>query len=179
VEEDLSVKSLTQVVPLPPREKTPLLVSVEVSEELDGPFLVSSSDDFLWMPERLRTGELRAAVRKILLPQLWAEAVRRVLRKSEEEGWGSAAPATKEGARRVVDHLSEYGLGEVEVLHGSGFDLGVLPLSLPAVEEAWVPPGWAIVIPQDRAYLGTTFTFPQGNAACVLHNPSRALGILF
>jgi hypothetical protein len=156
-----------------------MLMSVSVSAELDGPFLVSSSKSFIWVADKFPSGVVRLAVRKATLPGLWEESISFVQQMSLSQGWGSAAPATREGARNVVSHLSDYGLSEVEAVVSPGFDTSTLPPSISVQEEAWVTPGWALILPLDRSFLGTSFDFGDGQACMVLHNASRAMGVLY
>lgn len=180
VEEDvvLMTSSLTQIVPLHTK-KTPFLMEVPLPKGLDGPFLVSSSKDFLWVADRLSNDTIRAAVRKSSLPDMFRSLVQRALENALLEGWGSCHPSTSEGLREAAGHLMEYGMGDMEILYAQDFDIQTLDiLSLPASEASWLPSGWAVVVPSNRGYLGTAFDFGGGNHAAVLHNASRAIGFL-
>lgn len=172
------MRSLTEIVPSPDGHRVPMLLSVSLPADLDGPFLVSSSKSLLWVSDKFPSGVVRIAVRREPLPVLWGESINFVYQMSKSMEWGSTAEATRAGALRVISHLADYGLSDVEVLAGPGFDTTVLPSSVPVFEEGWVTPGWAVVVPQDRSYLGTGFDFGDGQAGMVIHNASRAMGVL-
>jgi hypothetical protein len=184
--------NLTQVLSMDGGKKAPLMLEVPVSEELDGPFLVSSTQGVLWVeklgspsawsqslptPPRLTLRRIRAAVRKIPLHSLYREAVEKVAEKAQELGWGSYQPATRQGFLRAAAYLEEYGLPEWEVLFGEGLGPSLFE-DCQAMEVAWVPKNWALVVPRDRTYLGTAFDFGEGQTSLVLHNPSRAIAFV-
>lgn len=169
---------LTQIVTVPGRGKTPLLMEFPIPQDLDGPFIVTSSRDFLLVDEKFPNGTVRAAVRKTSLSDLFSSLVERACRASIEEGWGSCHPATREGLREAARYLLEYGLSDLDILYSPGFETTTLDLDISAFEASWLPEGWAIVVPSERAYLGTSFGFGDGNHAAVLHNASRAMGFL-
>jgi len=41
-----------------------------------------------------------------------------------------------------------------------------------------VPDGWATILPMDRAFVGTTIDFGEGQHALLVHNASRGVGVL-
>lgn len=172
------MSSLTQVIVSPTGTRTPLMVEVPVQPALDGPFLVTSTKEFLWVNRKFANNTVRAAVRKAPIAFLFRDALYKVERRSEEEGWGSTHPPTAEGLMGAVKHLSEYGMEEVEILHGPDFDGKLFPENLPHYEVEWVPADWAVVLPLDKAYVGTCFDFGEGQISLVLHNASRAVGIV-
>ena len=158
--------------------KVPLLIEVPVQEELDGPFLVSSGGAFLWVNDKFPTGNLRAAVRKAPREFLFREALERISEKSQALSWGSVNEPTKDGVEKTLSHLESYGFTEVEVLCGDGFDSNLLPEGVQSSDEVWVPKGWAVVLPKDKAFVGTLFDFGQERHSIVIHNASRGVGII-
>jgi len=170
--------SLTQMLTMPQKGKSPLMMEVPIDPNLDGPFLVSSTKDFLWITKVFPNGSLRAAVRPVPLRALFEEATRCVAAQSKVAQWGSLHPPTKEGLVEVLAHLAEYDLMSVEVLHGPGFNEDLLSFEIPFCEVEWVPEGWALLVPTDRAFVGTAFDFGDGGYAVVLHNAPRGVGIL-
>lgn len=172
------MSTLTLVIAPPPREKTPLLVEVPLAPGLDGPFLVSSSKGFIWVADKFPSGVVRAAIRKVPLFFMFREALERVAALSQECGWGNLLPPTSEGAAAAVKHLAEYGFEEIEALVGAEFNVDLFPASVKVTEVPWVPSDWAVVLPQDRAYVGTAFEFGEGRYGLVVHNAARGLGIL-
>lgn len=166
---------LTQVIRSPTNKRVPLMVEVPIARNLDGPFLVSSTTGFLWVNDKFPSGVVRAAVRKVPPMFLFREAVQEVCEYSLEFGWGSVAPASLEGLQQAQGHLKEYGFGSLSILHDPGWALAGLKTPASAEEVSWLPAGWAIVVPADRAYLGTLLDFNEAKCALVLHNPSRGI----
>jgi len=177
---------LTEMIASSEGDRTPLLLEVPVSRALDGPFLVSSTKGFIWVADKFPNGHIRAAVRKVPWGFLFREAIVMVAAMSEKRQWGNFQPPTPEGVRSAIGHLIEYDVpAPLEVLYGANFDLSILeggkkllPEGIPRYEETWVPEGWAVVVPEDRSFVGTTVDFGEGQRACVIHNASRGLSII-
>ena len=171
---------LTQIVSTPYGKLTPLIIEVPVAPGLDGPFLVSSSANLIWFSDKFPSGVVRAAVRRVPLEFLFREVVEKIKNQAEELEWGSVSPATEEGVLNAVGHLREYGFENLVILYDQDWPLAEYDLtdhlgSGNTVEVSWLPPGWAVVVPLDRAYLGTTFDFGEGKCATVIHNSSRGI----
>jgi hypothetical protein len=154
------------------------MLEVPLSRELDGPFLVSSSKGFIWIADKFPSGVVRVAPRHAPVLFLFREALYEIAKMSRENEWGSFHPPTLKGVKAAVDHLAGYEFEEVEVLYGEGFNTALLPKELPRHEEVWVPKNWAVVLPTEKAYVGTAFDFATGQAALVVHNASRGVGII-
>jgi hypothetical protein len=170
---------LTEMVTYPSYKRQPLILKIPISPGLDGPYLVTSSRDFLWVERAMPGPEIRAAPRKIPLGFLFRDALYQIRAKSLELEWGNVLPPTAEGLQSALNFLEEYELpGDRHLLHGSRFPMEGIPLSVSAREEAWVPAGWAVLLPEDRGYLGTTIDFAGGVKAAAFHNPSRGIVIL-
>jgi len=169
---------LTELVTSPLGSRIPIMLEVPVASGLDGPFLVSSSKGFLWVDRVFSNGTLRVAVSKVPMLFMFRDAVHKVLSMSTEKGWGSCALPTAEGLQKVISHLADYDMTEVEILHGDKFNEDLIPDKVLAHETYWVPSDWAVVLPTDRAFVGTAFDFGGGMSALLLHNASRAVGIL-
>jgi len=169
---------LTLIISPPPRPKIPLLMEFPVSPELDGPFLITSSRDWIWVSESFPNGTVRAAIRKAPLQFFFREVLERVHKMSKNLEWGSALPATAEGIKKALAHLSDYELVPAEIVVGEKFNTSLVPEDLKVTEALWVPSDWAVVIPADRAFIGTTFDFGEGRYASVIHNAARGLCVL-
>lgn len=179
MEEVVAVGALTEVIFAKRGGRTPLMVEIPVHQALDGPFLVTSSQDFLWMSGKFPNGTLRAAVREVPWDFLFRDAVQRVAVMSEHQGWGNFLPPDSWGVEVGVSRLEEYEIpGPYEVLYGKGFDEDLLPDEMVRHEEVWVPEGWAIMLPANRGYVGTTLDFRDGQIALLLHNASRGMVVL-
>lgn len=168
---------LTQIVAMD-GSRRPLMLEVPVAVDLDGPYLVSSTKDLVWIAKAFPNGTVRTAVRVTLLPDLYRALLERITTLSQEREWGSVQPATEDGAKAVLLHLADYELLDVEVLHGVDFDTSILPLDIQTTAATWIPDGWAAVVPVDRTFVGTVFDFGEGNYAALIHNASRGVGVL-
>lgn len=166
---------LTEIVLIPQGKRTPLMLEVPVMKELEGPFLVTSSKSLIWV-DKFPTDVVRAAVRKVPPDFMFRDMIISTRGKSEEMGWENVFPSTAEGLKSALGHLEEYELTPAQVLVGSNFDVSIF--STEPTETTWVPEGWAVIVPVDRTYLGTSFDFGDGQWAGVLHNASRGLSIL-
>tara|TARA_R110000824_G_scaffold151258_1_gene322228 strand:- start:1234 stop:1791 length:558 start_codon:yes stop_codon:yes gene_type:complete len=172
--------TLTEMVAYkPPGNRTLLYIEVPVSPGLEGPFMVSGSKrPFLWV-RKFPTGIVRAAVRKVPWEFLFREALESIRQKCFDEEWGNWQPVTPQGVKNALAHLEEYDLPRpYDALHGVGFDTSLFPEGLTIVEAVWVPAGWAVILPEDRAFVGTTFDMNGGHRAMVVHNASRGLAVL-
>jgi len=176
--------SLLKLGQAPAAKKDPVMACVQVSLELDPPFLVSQAklDRLLTWVEKLSqkdgSGRIWAAVRKAPLEFMYREAVQEAAEKASALGWGSVHPRTRQGFLEASGHLEEYGMREWEVLYGKGFDTSLLDQSTKASEQVWMPEGEAVVVPVQRAYLGTATSYGEGRYSLVIHNPSRAMAFL-
>jgi len=172
---------LTEIIPATKREgkKSPLLIEIPLPSELDGPFLVTSSKSLLWVENKFATGVVRAAVRKVPLEFLWRDMLKAVRERSQNSEWGSVLPCTKDGLSSAITYLAEFDLKDVEILSGSNApEFLSEETGLSVRESSWVPEGWVVLVPQNKAYLGTSLDFGDGQWAVVLHNASRAVAIL-
>ena len=154
------------------------MLEVPVAPTLPGPFLVTSTKGLIWIADKFPSGVVRAAVRKVPLPFLYRETLEAIEALARGNQWGSVQAQTPEGVKAAWEYLAEYDLTEVECLFGSGFPVEILPVDLPSEEEVWVPDGWAILIPKDRGFVGTSFDFGAGQVASVIHNAARGIGFL-
>jgi hypothetical protein len=168
---------LTQIVTMDGSRK-PLMMEVPVAPELDGPFLVTSTRSLVWIAKAFPNGTLRTAVREIHRGDLFQALVEKIASLSQEREWGSVQTASEEGVRLVIHHLADYDLLDVEVLFGEGFDPDLIPEDIPRQKVTWLHEGWAIVVPADRSFVGTTFDFGEGSYATLIHNASRGVGVL-
>lgn len=156
--------------------RVPLLMEFSVRAEL-APFLVSSTTSVQWVTHVSESGHVRAAVRK--RQGLEAEIVTAILHMGQEAQWGNVHPLSTEGVRACVEHLSYYGLAQVQALVASDTDLTdlELPQGLERVEAGWMPQGALAVVPADRSFLGTLGTLGNHKAVAVVHNPSRGAAV--
>lgn len=141
-----------------------------------GPFLASGSKD-LWWPTVLRGSHIRAAICHGAMPDtLYLDMCKEVHRRGVVEQWGATFPFTPEGVVGATGYLDDYGMGELELLTQDDPGEG-LPMNVHPVYATWVPKGCAVLVPQDRTYLGFVGIFDSSYTA-VLHNPSRGMAFL-
>ncbi len=159
-------------------KKTPFLIEVPVQEDLDGPFLVTSSKSQIWVEDKFPSGVIRSAVIRAPREFLFRSCVQRVFEQAQKSSWGSVHPPTPQGIRAAQDHLAYYGFSEVEVFFGEGFPQDLVPEHTPAFEEVWVPAGWAVILPRDKSFVGTLFDFGQERNSIVIHNASRGISLV-
>lgn len=171
------MSSLVQVFSKP-FQKMPLFIEVPIQEDLDGPFLVTSTKAQIWVMNKFPSGVLRSAILRAPREFLFRSCLEKIWQKALSEGWGSVHPPTSQGVRDAMGHLAYYGLHDVEIFFGEGFDQDLLPEGLPSLEEVWVPAGWAVVLPRDKTFVGTLFDFGQERNSIVIHNASRGVGLV-
>lgn len=171
------MRSLVQVFSNP-HPKTPLFIEVPISEGLEGPFLVTSTRSQIWLDNKFPSGIVRSAILRAPKEFIFRSCLIQIKEKAQNLAWGSVHPTTLEGFSAAKQHLDYYGLGELEIYFGEGFDQDVLPESVPAFEEVWVPSGWAVLLPKDKGFVGTLVDFGQERISLVIHNASRGVGLL-
>lgn len=172
------MSELTQMILISEGQRSPLMMEIPVAEGLDGPFLITSSKDFLWVRRRSAGGTVRIAVRKGPPAFLFRDALNLIAEKAREEDWGSLHPPSKAGVLAAIAHLEEYGLTQPVVFYGVGFKKSFIPKGVPSHSSMWVPARWGVVLPADRSFVGTTFDFEEDRVAMLIHNASRGIGIL-
>jgi hypothetical protein len=174
---EVVVAVLTLIRKHPEPNRIHVLVESPIPSGLDGPFLVTSSKDMIWISKAFPNGMVRFAIQNTTLSEMFRGMVIAVAKRSRDEGWGSVHEPTAKGLQAVAEHLADYELTDIEVLYGSGFNESMIPEGTPREEVDWVPDGWALVLPKDRAYVGTVIDFEGGQLGGVLHNASRGIGI--
>lgn len=169
---------LTQIVVMDGSRK-PMMMEVPVAPDPDlGPFLVTSTRDMVWISKAFPNGMVRTAVRDIPKKLLYRAILGKIVTRSRQEGWGSVQEPSADGVQAVIHHLADYDILDVEVLYGDGFDTGLVPDDVRALFTDWVPEGWAVIVPVDRAFVGTTFEFGESSYATLIHNASRGVGVV-
>jgi hypothetical protein len=142
-----------------------------------GPFLITSSTSLLWVERAFHGGFLRVAVRESVRDSLFRDIIEEISGRGVEREWGNVLPATEEGLLEGLAHLSYYDLSDPVLLYGADFDIGVAE-HVARVPADWLPATWAVLIPNDRGFVGTAFTFPGGHVGAIVHNPSRGVVVL-
>jgi len=143
------------------------MLELQVPSKDCAPFLVSSTRDLLWVSAS--ESGVRVGVRQCPPSDLFLSVVRAVADKGEAEGWDNVSSSLGS----AVAHLEHYGL-DYEVLVGKGInEEGFSCTGVP-----WLPAGWGVVVPLDRAYLGTVYEFGDGSIALLVHNAARGMAIV-
>ena len=172
---------LTEVFPVPgkvPTGKVPLWMAAPVHEDLE-PFLVTSSRSCCWLyATALRDGCVRTAWRKATLEKLYGELVFEIADKGRELEWGNVHPASYDGVSDAILHLADYGILDVDVIHGVEFDTTIVPEDITCSAATWLPPKEAVILSVDRACVGTAYVLSGGHHAVVVHNASRGVCVI-
>lgn len=159
--------------------KTPIMMASPIAPELDGPYLVSSTKGFIWIEEKFPGNFIRAATRKDEPKKLFSDIIQQVYEKSNELGWGSSKPLTEKGVKEAILYLSYFGFAEFDLIlnPNSEFTMENKPENLFLSWDDWVGE-YAVLLPTDKSYLGTLYSFGKGNYSCFVHNPSRGVCVL-
>jgi hypothetical protein len=163
----------------------PLMMEFAVNPQT-GPFLVSSTRGVMWIAPR--TPKIRAASRPLKLGPFFMEVIHEVAVMGAESKWGNVHPFSPEGLLNAVAHLRSYDLTDLEILKGPTTDLSAFPapvsgpeeqpflMGLPLVDAEWLEPGFLVVVPQDRDFVGFMLLFGERGLA-VVHNASRGVAL--
>ena len=177
-------------VKLPRKSRGPMVGMSEFPANPDlAPYLVTSSKDCLWIEEAHESdgGDpiIRVAIRSgCTVEQFFLEVVESVMAYGKVAEWGNVHPLTKEGIQAAIDHVQEYGLGDVDILIPKwdskdkadiialckGFGVAVQPSS-------WMPDDCVVVVPKKRGYVGGVFRVDRGAILGVVHNAARGIAI--
>lgn len=178
------------------RGATPLILEYQVSADT-APYLVSSSSSVLWIHEPLSDDIVRAAVRPIQPGAFFTEVIEAVAAMGRQAEWGNVHPLTREGIRHAIEHVAFYDLNDLELLvprlqpvpsqedaedEAPGPVNGLIrplveDLGLPLRPSSWLPSDCVVVVPKDRAYVGTVSQVTPKSLAGVVHNAARGIGI--
>lgn len=160
--------------------KNPIMMASPISKDLDGPFLVSANKGFVWVDEKFPGNFVRAAVVGRGVLEIMQGVLENVLEKSKQLNWGSAKTFNKKGLEDSIAYLRYFGFSELDVIlnDSSDFSFENKYDKVYVSWEKWVPKGSALVLPTDKSYFGTLYSFGNGNYSCCVHNPSRGICIL-
>lgn len=154
-------------------KKTPLMFEFKVKGEL-APFLVTNSKSILWVDAPNDT--VRAAVRvNTKVKDFFMEVINELAVVGDDAQWGNTHEFSTDGVRDAIAYLQGYDVGALEVLvhPNSASDIEV---SVKVTNTHWLPEKCAVVVPQDRDFLGFIGLIGK-NFVGVVHNPSRGLSI--
>lgn len=156
----------------------PLMFECSVDKDLDGPYLVSSSNDFIWINRQFPGNFLRAATQTVNPQDMFRGVVMECKRKSLEMGWGSCLSYSGNLNRQLgvlIDYLNYFSFTEFDVY--TDLDLQVPNATLHNID--WLPKGYVVITPKDKRFVGTMYRFPKNLNGVVVHNPSRSLCVLY
>jgi hypothetical protein len=152
------------------------------------PYLISGmAQKVLWV--RQPREQLSVAFRyNESLDSLFPSIVEAVEKEGVKKEWGNVLPFTEGGVERALSHLLYYGIRPAEILysdHGPQLTDKEVILSGDSQEVVnkvskvpWLPPGYGVVVPENKAYLGSAIVLSEGCFAIVVHNPSRGMVVL-
>lgn len=143
------------------------------------PFLVTSTRGLVWLSARSvgMDGNLRAGIRldELTKETLFNQIVEAIVGQSREAEWGSVQPLSTAGVRSAMEYLRSFDLNEVEVLRHPKCKVPLKSIK-EVVECDWVGPDRVLVVPKDRAFLGTYAQVGQAFFV-VVHNPARGIAV--
>lgn len=154
-------------------KKTPLLFEFKVKGEL-APFLVTNSKSILWVDAPNDT--VRAGVRvNTRVKDFFMEVINELATVGDDAQWGNTHEFSPDGVREAISYLQGYEVGALEVLvhPNSASDIDV---AVKVTNTHWLPEKCAVVVPQDRDFLGFIGLIGKDFVG-VVHNPSRGLSI--
>lgn len=168
-----------RAIKLGSRKGQPLLMEFPVPAD-SWPYLVTSSAAVAWVEQPFPGAVVRAAVRSPKPSQgaLFLELANAVAERGHESQWGNVHDLSLAGLNAAIAHLKSYGMVQIEILafpEWPGFP--GMP-TVPVVFQTWLPVGLVLVVPIDKSYLGFVGLLDRDGLVAVVHNPSRAMGVL-
>jgi hypothetical protein len=152
---------------------TPLFVELPVPET--APYLITSNKGLLWINSSF-SGVVRSALLRVNWATVQQDTFCKVVRAVQDQGielrWGNVLPYTESGVAEARAYLLSYGFKDVELLVSS------ITGAPGEVLCPFIPRGCAVLVPKDRAYLGTVSVWGTDVYTVVVHNPSRGMAIL-
>ena len=141
-----------------------------------GPFLVSSSQSFVWITPT--TNKVRAAVRSLkglTVDDIFRALVLEVAATGSANAWGNVHPLTSDGVRAAEAHLTEYELTDIVCCAHPNTETTLF--AMPVTSAPWVPEGYAVLLPKELDFVGMLVMTPE-HFLVVAHNTSRAVAVL-
>lgn len=161
----------------PRKGSVPLMVEFRVNPET-APFIVSSTRSFVWVTPR--TDRVRAAIRtvgEVGIAGAFRDIVTRIVDAGVSGGWGNVHPFTPDGLAAARAHLAYYDLSDTGIVAHPDTDVSPLGVGDDIERAAWVPEGWAVVLPTDREFVGF-LVVSEDRYLVVVHNSSRAVAVV-
>jgi len=150
------------------------------------PYLVSGSGRrMLWV--RQPRERLSVAFRhEETLEEVFSWVVESIEKEGLKRDWGNVLPFSEDSIIQAFSHLAYYGIKPAEVFFS---DQGPILVEGEEVlsedgtvnkvsRVPWLPPGYGIVVPENKTFLGSAIFLAEGCFAVVVHNPSRGMVVL-
>jgi len=155
----------------------PIMFECGVDQQLDGPYLVSSTKDFIWVNRQFPGNLLRAATRQGSINELFMDIVFKCKEMSLQSQWGSCLEYNntniQDRLQQVQEYFNYFGFTEFDVYTNETVN------DVNSTLVSWVPEKYIVVTPKDKTYLGTVYNFNSNLNGVVVHNPSRGICILY
>ena len=155
----------------------PIMFECGVDQQLDGPYLVSSTKDFIWVNRQFPGNLLRAATRTSTIFDLFESVIFKCKQMSVQSDWGSCLPYTKDNLEdrlsKVLNYLNYFGFTEYDIYTNESLE------TIKSTVVSWVPKQYIVITPKDKTYLGTLYSFNSNLNGVVVHNPSRGICVLY
>lgn len=194
--------SLLQVVKgtLPDRRGIPHVMEWVVDPQTR-PYLVSGTKHLKWLERSLpgiegKTGVIRSIIHPTTsagFDGMYMQVVEYIAHRGVHCEYGNVHPDTEEGLIRAAEHVlyflegpAEYPTNpahtRIEVLTAESDpvateSIDVSGKTFPVTLVGWLPPRVALVVPEDRGFLGDLHLLGSEYFTVVVHNPARGLGI--
>jgi hypothetical protein len=164
--------------------KPTLMMEFALNESLESDVLVSGAKKMtVWVPQQ-KVREFKYRVRAAIRPvgdygQFFRTVVHEVYSAGRKYKWGNVQPMTTLGIKRMLGHVRGYGLTDVIILVAEGSPLAdEMVLDVQARAASWMDPSFAVVVPQDRSYLGDILELGDHYVGLV-HNPERGIAVAY
>lgn len=168
----------------------PMWMDMWVDSETS-PYLVTSGrNGVLWAEEAVVEDDrafARAGVQCIDAPGiLFAQMLVAVIERGLRDQWGNIQPYTEAGLRAAIAHVEFYDLTDLEVLvsrEPSGearpdwIKTTLAELNVPGRTTSWLPDNSLVVLPRQRAYVGTLHHLDAKNVTAIVHNAARGIAV--
>lgn len=164
-------------IPIKDNGRLPLMLEFPTDERLL-PILVSSTRSVLWV-HKMNGSVIRAAIREYEnLGVFYCEILNAIVDKGIKHQWENSFEFSSSRLKLAIEYINYYGIEEVEILTRDPEQLSSFDLpDIPVVSSDWIPPEAAVVIPQNKEFLGFVGLVSEGKLVSVVHNAVRGVGI--
>lgn len=154
-----------------------MMMEFQVNPETN-PFLVSSARSLMWV--NAYNKKVRAAFRPLDPAKLFRDVVATVEEAGVNRQWGNVHPLTEDGLTAAIAHILSYDLPAPEIIAHPACTF-TFPKELfrgCRIQRAdWLAEDVAVVVPQDRDFVGFVLLTVENKGLAVIHNASRSIAV--